>query len=396
MSNLFEEVHREYTLFRNRDALSPHYIPSHLPYREDEIRLLSQKIAPILSGKKPENIFIYGKTGTGKTAVTKKVLNDLNEYAERKGLPVKGLYINGRMYDSEHKVIMRLVKMLVPSAELMGYSTSSIYDMLMEDVDRRERRLVVALDEIDMVKRVGDLIYRLNRANDELERGSISIIGISNNPLFKDRLDARTKSTLCEVELVFPPYNAEQLRTILKERVEEAFHKGVVEEDAISLAAAYAARNAGDARYALQVMLRAGDIAEEEGAKKVGREHVERARRLVEEDIVYEMISTLPEQHRLLIAALASMIVKGVGVETFGKGKVITSGMLYSNYKRLAQERGITPVSDRWFREYLNELETYGIIEVHVAGKGFRGNTRLIELIPDAKKIVSLMERGVI
>ncbi|NPA86952.1 MAG: AAA family ATPase [Candidatus Diapherotrites archaeon] len=393
MGNVFEEVVKEYRLFKNRDVLSPHYLPSELPFREEEIRELSQKIAPVLSGRKPENVFIYGKTGTGKTAVTKKVLSDLNDYARSHNIPAMGIYVNG-MRESEHSVLLKLVRHLDPSRDLIGYSTSAVYDKLLELIDGRGLRLVVALDEIDMIKRLRDLIYRLNRANDELERGSISIIGISNNPTFKEQLDARTRSTLCEVELVFPPYNAEQLRIILEQRAQEAFKEGAVAPEAISLAAALAAKHSGDARYALQLLLRAGDIAEEEGAPRVEREHVERARQLVEEEIVYEMVASLPEQHRAVLMALASLKLGKKGVSSFGGEKVVTSGLLYSYYRKVAEDHVLTPVSDRQFREYLNELETYGIISVKTAGKGFRGNTRIVDLNVDPAKLLAVVRRS--
>lgn len=383
--NLFEGV--SHTLFKNRDALSPHYTPRSLPFREEQITTLSRKIAPILSGRKPENIFIYGKTGTGKTAVTKRVLSDLNEYAEKNNISVKGFYINGRLYETGYKILVKLVRFLNPGENLMGYSMASVYDRLLEIIDERGMRVVVALDEIDMVKKLSDLIYRLTRANDELEKGSVSVIGISNNPRFKEGLDARTRSALCEVELVFPPYNAEQLKVILHERVKEAFREGVVEEEAIHLAAAVAARHSGDARYALLLLLRAGDLAEEEGAEKVTREYVERARRRVEEDVAYEMISTLPDQLKAVLIALARLQKKGKGVASFGGGSIVTSGMLYDMYKKVAEELGMSPVSDRWFREYLNELETYGLITVRSIAKGMRGNTRAVELTLDADRV---------
>ncbi len=394
MANVFEGMEEGFRIFKNRDALSPHYIPSELPFREREISLLSRKIAPVLSGRKPENIFIYGKTGTGKTAVTKKVLSDLNEYARKKGLPVMGLYVNGRLHDSEYKVLVKVVKLIDPNMDMMGYSISAVNDKLLETVEGKELRLVVAVDEIDTVKRVSDLVYRLNRSNDEISRGSISLIGISNDPTFKDKLDARTRSTLCEVELVFPPYDAEQLRVILTQRAKEAFVEGAVTEDAIALAAAYAAKHSGDARYALLLLLRAGDIAEEEGAERVERIHVEKARKRVEEDIVYDMVSTLPEQHRVLLLALANMVLKKSGISGFSGEPVITSGLLYSVYRKTAEEYGLSPVSDRWFREYLNELQTYGIISVKVAGKGFRGNTRIVELNVDPSKLRSVIEKS--
>ena len=394
MANPFEEIMKPQRLFKNRDALSPHYIPEELPFREEEIRALSTKLAPVLSGRKPENIFIYGKTGTGKTAVVKRVLSQLNEYAEKRNLPVRGLYVNGRIHDTEYKVIMKLSRLWDPEKDYMGYSTSAIYDRIMERIDGEGMRLVVAVDEIDMVKDTANLIYRLNRSNDELEKGSLSIIGISNNPSFKDKLDQRVRSTLCEVEMVFPPYDAQQLSVILEKRAQEAFQEGTITPEAISAAAALAAKHSGDARYALQLLLRAGDIAEEEGADRITAAHVMDARQKVEEDIVYEMISTLPDQQKLVLLALATMISRGAGITSLTGGKVVTSGALYSYYKKVAEEYGMNPVSDRWFRDYLNELDTYGIISLEVSGRGFRGNTRIITLKVDPRRLLEVLRRS--
>ncbi len=393
MDNLFASMVKESSVFKNRDALSPHFIPPHLPFREEQVSLLAKKISPVLSYKKPENIFIYGRTGTGKTAVVKKVLKDLNSFAESKNMPVKGIYINGRLYESEYKILSNILTSLDSSQNPVGLSTSIIYDRILRYISTNSLRLIVAVDEIDTVKGVSNLIYRLNRANDELESGSISIIGISNNPKFKENLDARTRSTLCEVEVVFPPYNAVQLEKILEDRAEMAFKEGVVEKEAISLAAAYAAKHSGDARYALQLLLRAGDLADEEESEKVTRDHVERAKTLVEEDIVYELISTLPDQERLVVLALAIMKKRGKGMKGFGKN-VITTGMLYEFYKKIAQLYGLSPVSDRWFREYINDLYTYGIISVTSQPGGMRGNIRVVDLLIDAERTVDVIEKS--
>ena len=71
--------------------------------------------------------------------------------------------------------------------------------------------LVVVLDEIDVVKDLDDLIYTLTRANSDMKSGGITIVGVSNKVSFKEDLDPRSLSTLYENELVFPPYNSNEL-----------------------------------------------------------------------------------------------------------------------------------------------------------------------------------------
>ncbi len=392
IERIFEEQLGRPTVFKNRDALSPHYVPNHLPHREAQIEELSRILAPVLSGRKPENVFIYGKTGTGKTAVTKYVLSKLEDFATKKNLPVRGIYVNCRVHNTQHRVFIKILTTLEPEGKFIGFSTSHLYEQILKNVEERGLRLIIVLDEVDHLKGVADAVYALNRANDELSRGSISIIGISNSVSFRDSLDPRTKSTLCQHEMIFPPYNAEELRTILTERAREGFKEGAVDPAAISLAAAYAANQSGDARYALLLLLRAGDVADEEGANVVTEEHVRRARELVDEDIVEELVKTLPEHERVFLLALANLTLQKKGIKGFG-GNVITSGELFEAYRKLCVELGKNPVSERWLREYLSELEMYGLISVTVAGKGFRGNTRIIRLNYRPEKVSEVIQR---
>ncbi len=388
-----EHINRE-SVFKNRDALSPHYVPQNLPYREEQVQELSKIVAPILSGRKPENVFIYGKTGAGKTVVTKYVLKKLAEFAERKNIPVRPIYINCRIHNTRSRVFVKIASELMPGENFLGLSTAYIYEKILARVKEENLRLIIVLDEIDKLKGISETVYALNRANDELERGSVSLIGISNVLTLKDSLDPRTKSTLLQHEMIFPPYNAEGLKRILEDRAREGFREGAVSQGAIALTAAYAARQSGDARYALQLLLRAGDVADEEGASVVTEKHVEKAKERVEEDIILEMIEALPEQEQILLLAVAKLTLSRKGQKTFGSDDVVlTSGEVYEAYAHLARELGKEPVSDRWFREYISELSMYGLLNVVQAGKGFRGNTRIIRLLFSPAKIVSVLER---
>lgn len=382
-------------VFKNRDALSPHYVPSNLPYREEQVKELTETVAPILSGRKPENVFIYGKTGAGKTVVAKFVLKKLKEFAEGRGIPIKPIYINCRIHNTRSSVFIKTGGEILPDENFLGLSTAHIYERILRKIKEEGTRLMIILDEVDKLKGISEIVYSLNRANDELEEGgSISIIGISNVLTLKDSLDPRTKSTLCQREMIFPPYNAEGLRKILEGRAKEGFREGAISDGAIALASAYSAKQSGDARYALQLLLRAGDIAEEEDADVVTEGHVEKARRRVEEDIIAEMIEALPEQEQILLLSIAKLVIARKGQKTFGSEEVvITSGDVYKAYCKLARELGKEPVSDRWYREYISELTMYGILNVVQAGKGYRGNTRIIQLIFSPARIVDVLQR---
>jgi cell division control protein 6 len=385
------------SVFKNRDVLSPHYVPDHLPYREEQVEELTRTLAPILSGRKPENVFIYGKTGTGKTAVTKFVTKKIHDFAEKRGINVRAIYINCRMHNTRTNVLVKIGKELMPDENFLGLSSSYIYERILDSIRADGKRMIVILDEIDSLKGLSETVYTLNRANDELENGSISIVGISNVLTLKDKLDPRTKSTLCQKEMIFPPYDANGLRKILEDRAKEAFKEGAITEAVIARTAAYAAKQSGDARYALQLLLRAGDIADEEGASVVTEEHVEKAKARVEEDIILDMVANLPKNEKIVLLAIAGLAENRKGIQVMGDGEpIITSGEVYTAYQRLARKLGKDPVSDRWFREYISDLAMYGLLEVTQAGKGFRGNTRLIRLKFDPKKIRAAIEPTIV
>jgi len=395
--DLFEQELKKETLFRDRNVLSPHYVPDHLPHREKEINRIMKILAPALSQKHPSNLFIYGSTGTGKTATTKYVLKKLIEVREKYGAKVDSVYLNCRTYNTKYQVMLKLAQLAAPEENLMGYAFSHLYEKFTNYVNSKRVIFIAALDEIDKVKDLDELLYSLTRANDILESGHVCIIGISNRVTFKQKLDPRSKSTLCQEEMIFPPYNAEQLKAILLERCKEGLKEKTYTESAVALAAAFAARESGDARYALRLILKAGELADEE-SKKVVEEYVKKARAAVEEDVVVELINTLPQHQAIVLYGIALLSgkdgkYKRLAEEPPGKDRVLFSGEVYEEYKDLCKRWGLQPRSARWFREYLNELEMMGLITTMISGKGVRGNTRLIKMAFPKEKIIGALEK---
>lgn len=396
MREIFEAELSRPSVFLDRDIISPHHLPEKLPHREKQMEEISKALAVTLRGKKPANLFLYGKTGTGKTSVSKKITQELIEYAKQKELNVESHYLNCRTHNSKYKVLLKAVHAIMPGENLIGYSAAYVYEKIIEKVSEKGLSLILVLDEVDKVKDIDELIYSLTRANDDLERGSISILGISNNLFFKDRLDPRTRSALCEQEMVFPPYNAQELKAILEQRALEAFKPGTVTEGALALAAAYSAQESGDARTAVLLLLKAGEEADQ-GKGVIGEEEVRKARQRVEEEIIFNMISTLPLQQQLVLYSISDLSSQG-NIRNVGGGDngVLFSGDVYENYARNAKTFGKSPVSSRWYREYLKELQMYGLITTTESGKGIRGTTTLIKLGHDKEKIkeVTLKEIG--
>ncbi len=398
--NIFEKQALKESIFLNKDIISSHYVPENLPFRENQINTLTQGLASLAQNSKPNNFFIYGKTGTGKTATVRHVLEQLADFVEKRKLKAKSTYINCRNHPSKYKVLLKAVKAFYPENDFLGYSASFVYEKLLDYAVQNSAHLILVLDEIDKVKDVDDLVYSLSRGNDELGgKGSITIIGISNNLLFKDKLDPRTKSSLCEKEMVFSPYNAQELQEILKERCELAFKPGTITMSAIMLASAYAAKESGDARTAVMLLQRAGEITDAEQNKIVGEKQVEQAKATVEEEIILSMIITLPEHEQLVLYSIANLTLKRKGLQKVSgeiEEGVLYSGEIYESYLDLVKGLSKGPITSRWFRQYINELEMYGLIFVTSSGKGIKGQTRLIKLGFDANKIKTVIEKELV
>jgi cell division control protein 6 len=221
------------------------------------------------------------------------------------------------------------------------------------------------------------------------------MVGVSNRLSFKNALDNRSKSSLYENEVIFPPYDASQLKNILSQRVEQGFEKGTVSDAALGLISAITATDNGDARYALKLLVKSGDVAQSQGASTVEEKHVNDARNLVEYDFAAEGISTLPINHQVVLYTIAKMTLMNKQKLTEGDDTYLFSGDVYDQYTKIAKKIGNSPKSARWYREYINELEALGLISTVFTSKGIRGHTRLIKAGHNPLDIVNIVEKRV-
>ncbi len=389
MSDVLDEIFERVVasrIFRNRDILSPDYIPERLPHREEQIRRVGSVLAQALKNSRPNNLFIYGLTGTGKTAVTLYVLRRLVEKARQLGVRVSYVYVNTRQRDTPYKVLADIASSVGLRVPFTGLSTAEIYTRLVRTLSRWDGVLIIVLDEVDwLVRRRGDdLLYKLTRIGYDLPPGSakVSLVGITNDVRFVEMLDARVRSSLGEEEVIFPPYNAEQLRDILWERASQAFQPGVIDESVISYCAALAAREHGDARRALDLLRVAGEMAERENAPRVTVEHVKKAWIQIERDRIYEVVSTLPLHARLaILAAIRAQRTSG--------RDYTTTGELYAHYRELATRIGVEAVTQRRISDIINELDMLGILSARVISRGRYGKTRMITLAADEDTVLA-------
>jgi cell division control protein 6 len=238
------------TLFKNKSVLMSNYEPETLLHRDEQIESMASVLGPTLRGERVSNLFLYGKTGTGKTASILHLGGKLEAKVKELGSDhLKFLYVNCKLKkvsDTEYRIIAELINALGEKVPATGLPTDAVYSKFIDIIDSKKQVVVIVLDEIDQaVKKISDsFIYTLTRMNSELKNAQISIVGISNSLTFMDNLDPRVRSSLGEEEIVFPPYNALQLRDILQQRATQAFSNiKTLDDGVIAKCAAYAAGN---------------------------------------------------------------------------------------------------------------------------------------------------------
>lgn len=371
LDDVFESFVNGVRLFKNREVLRHDYLPEKLPHREEQIKLLGQTVAPVLKDARCSNVFIYGKTGTGKTAVTKYVLTHLEYKAKEYGSKVKFCYINCRMIGSEYRVFANLSQSVGINIPFTGLSVGEVFDRFRAGLDSSRIIFIIILDEIDaLIKDRGDsFMYELTRINETLNSSKVSIIGISNDLRLKEFLDPRVFSSLSEEELVFRPYDASELRNILLERSKLSFYEGGLSDSALSICSALAAAEHGDARRALDLLRVAGEVAERQGAKMITEEHVRQAEKHIEHNRVIEALKNLTLHSKLVL----------LSVYHLNKPSAST-GEIYDVYNELCGEFGAGLLTQRRLGTLINELDSMGLVNAKVVSMGRYGRTKKIRL----------------
>jgi len=371
----------ENLIFNNKPVLQTNYTPETIPHRDKQIEQIASILAPGLRGEKPSNLFVYGQTGTGKTLSCHYVRSKILKRVEKNSLPLKIEYLNCKLKkisDTEYRILAELIKKLGGSVPATGLPTDQVYNRFIDIIDQERKLFILILDEVDQaVKKISDnFLYNLTRLNSELSGSQISLIGISNDLKFLDNLDPRVRSSLSEEEIIFPPYNAIQLQEILKVRSEEAFKKNVLEDGVIAKCAAYAAREHGDARRALDLLRIAGELSEREKSRKVRIRHVDQANEKMDRDKVVEVVQSAPKQFQLTLLSIMELKKRD--------HDQIFTGDVYNVYHDLCTETKTEPLTQRRISDIIAEIDMLGLINARVISKGRHGRTREIRLsIPE-------------
>ena len=364
-------------LIKNKNVLQTTYIPEQLPHRKEQIERIVSIISIALNGEKPSNIIIYGKTGTGKTAVLNYIGKELRK-ADPDTDKCYYLYVNCEVVDTAYGILYNIASQFIKNINqripFTGWSFEKLYEELYTEMEKLNRVFVIVLDEVDhMITKKGDaILYYLAKINEHLSQSKVSLVGISNNMKFLELLEPKARSRLGGESMIFPPYTKDQLEDILKERAEQVFDEGVLMDEVITLCAAMAAKNEGDARMAIDLLRTAADIAERNGDNIITEAHVKSAKNSIELDVVEEAIKTLTVQSKCVLLS----IIKN----DENNNKVMVTGDVYNTYKDIVDILGISPLTQRRITDLISELDMMGLINASIRSFGRAGRTKEITL----------------
>lgn len=383
-------------VFEQRELLRVGHVPDidRVVGRDDEISDVGRALGPGTRGGPPETTIIYGKTGTGKSLVTRCVCRQARREAQSHETHFQFSYVDCSDYQTDAKASREMARQLSEGLDVgadiprVGIAASDYRDITWELLEEYDVDVfVVVLDEVDKLDD-DELLRSLTRARESGKSDAhIGAICVSNKIEYRDRLNERLDSSLQENELVFDPYNATQIRAILEHR-EDAFVEGALKEGVISKVAAIAAQEHGDARKAVDTLYEAGRLAEKAGETTVTEDHVDDAVQQAEINRFEQLISGTTPHVKHLLRTLALLTADAEGQQAFSTHEV------YEAYCSLVNATGVDPLSEDRAYRLLKEQSFLGVTESEHTGGGHGGGSFLKHrLVRDPELVVRALDK---
>ncbi len=382
VEKLLDKADQGHLIIKNPNVLRHDYIPNRILHRDKQQELVTQSLISLYQKSIPPNLLVYGKPGTGKTLVIKKVLKQIQNRVDKNSYHIKIAITNAKDQSNLYNVLVDLGRQLGLKSKKTsddklwlpntGLSISEVFNRILYSIEKNKTNTVFVIDEIDhlakLVDKTGkDILYSITRANLKLKNGSLSLVGVSNDVRFKEELDPRVISTLSEEEIVFPAYETNEIKEILEDRIPMAFEENVVSTGALNLCASMACKQHGDARRAIKLLNVAAKTAELNQANSITDDHVRLASERIEVDKESQQLDAFSLHEKLLVI-------------TIMKSPNISTGDVYSAYKSLCKTIHQNELTQRRVTQMLSEIELSGLISGRMIHQGIHGNTKKFNL----------------
>ena len=347
MCSLFKDIlGSNESLFKNDVALDYSFQPKLVPYREKEQRAIAACIKPLFEEKNGKNIFIFGQPGVGKTVACSHILKELEEETDK----ITPIYINCWKHNTTYKIVIEICD-LMDFKFVQNKKTEELFRCIKQNLNKKS--VVFVFDEADKLEDF-DFLYMIL---EDIYRKTIILI--TNYKEWLIGLDDRIKSRLIPEVNEFKPYNYEETKGILKQRMEYAFCPNVWDNPAFELIVKKTS-DVQDIRAGLYLMKTAGLIAENKSSRKIILEHAQQALQKIDEFSIKKTTDLAVDEQLIL------ELVKN------NSGKKI--GDIFKIYKNNGGD-----LVYRSFQRKIDKLQKNKFIVVEKTAGGEEGNTTIIK-----------------
>ena len=387
------------SVFKDEAKLDINYVPYRLPHREKEHRLLMEFFDFLLRfpERMTQRVIITGDVGTGKTALSQRFGADITLEANKLGVNLCYVHVNCREYRGKLFLILQhALAVFRPSFPKRGYSAEEVLSTLVQSLDEENAHMILTLDEFgSLIEREGsEAVYKLTRLQEMRPNKPqrISLICILRDLKETERLDTSAKSTLQRNVISLEKYSNEQLTDILNDRVQMAFEPSTVSEDVVNLVSELTFSESGNARFAIELLWRAGKYADAEDLGLVAPECVRKAVSSIIPTIRRSELASLELHEKLFLLGVARIFKES-------QRAYVSLSEIENAYAVVCEEFGEQPHSHTQLWKYVQLLSALGILKTEVATAGTRGRSTRVSLpsIPAyelEKELSASLEKG--